>query len=224
MSLFRVFVMNTVEIALILIGIICVVISLVFETDKKTAEEEMSLTKDQVDEINKKVTQLIDEQLSDLDEKTEITIEKISNKKIMEFTEYTDTVLAQVNRNHEESMFLYDMLNEKTKVVRRTIDEYETAKADKLVHTENEKTEDSKKVEITEKQVENISKAETSKSKGAKRGRKPSKPKVALTSNNNERILVLHKEGKTNLEIAKILGLGIGEVKLVVDLFTSDGE
>ncbi len=37
--------------------------------------------------------------------------------------------------------------------------------------------------------------------------------------NSNERILKLHNEGKSNVAIAKELGLGIGEVKLVIDLF-----
>ena len=37
--------------------------------------------------------------------------------------------------------------------------------------------------------------------------------------NSNERILELHKAGKSNMAIAKELGLGIGEVKLVIDLF-----
>ena len=37
--------------------------------------------------------------------------------------------------------------------------------------------------------------------------------------NNNDRILRLHKEGYSNVEIAKELGLGVGEVKLVINLF-----
>lgn len=37
--------------------------------------------------------------------------------------------------------------------------------------------------------------------------------------NNNERILELHKMGKSNMAVAKELGLGVGEVKLVIDLF-----
>ena len=36
--------------------------------------------------------------------------------------------------------------------------------------------------------------------------------------NSNERILDLHKAGKSNMAIAKELGLGLGEVKLVIDL------
>ena len=37
--------------------------------------------------------------------------------------------------------------------------------------------------------------------------------------NSNEAILKLHKEGKSNMAIARELGLGVGEVKLVIDLF-----
>lgn len=37
--------------------------------------------------------------------------------------------------------------------------------------------------------------------------------------NSNEKILKLHEAGKSNMAIAKELGLGIGEVKLVIDLF-----
>ena len=39
------------------------------------------------------------------------------------------------------------------------------------------------------------------------------------SANNNKEILELYNQGKTNMEIAKQLGLGIGEVKLVIDLF-----
>ena len=37
--------------------------------------------------------------------------------------------------------------------------------------------------------------------------------------NNNDRILRMYREGRSNVEIAKELGLGVGEVKLVINLF-----
>ena len=37
--------------------------------------------------------------------------------------------------------------------------------------------------------------------------------------NNNDRILSLHKKGMSSVDIAKELGLGVGEVKLVINLF-----
>ncbi len=42
---------------------------------------------------------------------------------------------------------------------------------------------------------------------------------AAERGNSNERILEMHREGKSNMAIAKELGLGIGEVKIVIDLF-----
>ena len=44
-------------------------------------------------------------------------------------------------------------------------------------------------------------------------------PASDLRENNNDRILRLHKEGFSNVDIAKELGLGVGEVKLVINLF-----
>ena len=37
--------------------------------------------------------------------------------------------------------------------------------------------------------------------------------------NNNNKILELYKDGFTNIEIAKMLNLGMGEVRLVIDLY-----
>ena len=39
---------------------------------------------------------------------------------------------------------------------------------------------------------------------------------------NKDKILKLHEEGKSNMAIAKSLGLGIGEVKLIIDLFEAE--
>ena len=44
-------------------------------------------------------------------------------------------------------------------------------------------------------------------------------PSEDLKENNNDRILRLHREGVSNVDIAKELGLGVGEVKLVINLF-----
>ena len=37
--------------------------------------------------------------------------------------------------------------------------------------------------------------------------------------NNNEKILEMHRQGKSTVAIARELGLGVGEVKLVIDLY-----
>ena len=42
---------------------------------------------------------------------------------------------------------------------------------------------------------------------------------AVVVENNNDKILRLYKEGMSNVDIAKGLGLGVGEVKLVINLF-----
>ncbi len=278
--------MSALEICLIIVGIVCIIVSFVFvssgESDMPGNASQAELSAIQLEKLNEQVDEIIKEQMSVLEEKTEITVEKISNRKIMELSEYSDTVLAQINRNHEESMFLYDMLNEKTKVVKRTINEFEAAKAElakaesslrqsetasetdtglTLPDEKPKKTTRTRKTtvkkqggeavfdelassvedikdDIDEAKVLTASKAKTSGKKSTAvaesteetREKKTAKTtrttrtrsKAVTVSNNNDRILKLHGEGKSNLEIAKILGLGIGEVKLVVDLFKGD--
>lgn len=40
---------------------------------------------------------------------------------MLEMNEYSDTILQEINRNHNEVMFLYDMLNEKKKEINNTV-------------------------------------------------------------------------------------------------------
>ena len=40
--------------------------------------------------------------------------------------------------------------------------------------------------------------------------------------NHNQKILDMYREGKGAVEIAKELGLGVGEVKLVIGLFREE--
>ena len=39
------------------------------------------------------------------------------------------------------------------------------------------------------------------------------------SANSNDKILTLYRQGLSKVAIAKELGLGVGEVKLVIDLF-----
>ena len=43
--------------------------------------------------------------------------------------------------------------------------------------------------------------------------------KEPVVENNNDKILRMYKEGMSSVDIAKELGLGVGEVKLVINLF-----
>ena len=63
-----------------------------------------------------------------MSEKTEAALDKISNTKILEMNEYAESVLGEINRNHNETVFLYDMLNEKAKEIKTTVKDVNNAK------------------------------------------------------------------------------------------------
>lgn len=116
--------MTTVSVTLIIIGIICVVLSIVFNFDKDNKENQgvsSELTKEQQDKLRKQINDIIEAQLENVTEKTESSLDKISNTKILEMNEYAENVLGEINRNHNETVFLYDMLNEKAKEIKSTV-------------------------------------------------------------------------------------------------------
>lgn len=232
--------MSPLEICLIIIGIICIIVSFIFvpENDKNNAGSyNAELSKEQMENITKQVNDIIEEQLETLEEKTEISMDKISNKKIMELSEYSDTVLAQIGKNHEETMFLYDMLNGKTKEVKNVIRDLdkvssvmkETAVSGEMLTTVEAPKEEkpkttrrrtkAKDVVAEEGTVTVTSEALTEEQ--PKKTRKRTTKAKSTSTNNNDKILELYKEGMPVMDIAKTLGLGIGEVKLVIELFNN---
>ena len=78
------------------------------------------LIEEQVKNAAFKIEEKVDETISAAAEKTERYMERMSNEKVMAIQEYSDTVLGQINKNHEESVFLYDMLNNKYAQVKNT--------------------------------------------------------------------------------------------------------
>ena len=273
--------MTGLEIALLTIGLIVIVASFVFSSksdgDTMHNVKDVTFTDKQKEDIKKQITDILDEQIENVKEQTEISLDKLSNQKMLEMNEYSDTILQEINRNHNEVMFLYDMLNEKKKEINNTVRDMNVTKkeieksktvpkkqtvidsikdmsedtggfmASEELLREEQKDVDTRKKDILNQldavveavsddvsadleAVEKKPKKRTSTGRtAAKRMKETVKketlrednrdPKAFETGNNNEKILHLSKEGKSNVEIAKELGLGIGEVKLVIDLF-----
>lgn len=273
--------MTGLEIALLTIGLIVIVASFVFssKSDGDTIHnvKDVTFTDKQKEDIKKQIMDILDEQIENVKEHTEISLDKLSNQKMLEMNEYSDTILQEINRNHNEVMFLYDMLNEKKKEINNTVRDMNVTKkeieksktvpkkqtvidsikdmsedtggfmASEELLREEQKDVDTRKKDILNQldavveavsddvsadleAVEKKPKKRTSTGRtAAKRMKETVKketlrednrdPKAFETGNNNEKILQLSKEGKSNVEIAKELGLGIGEVKLVIDLF-----
>lgn len=273
--------MTGLEIALLTIGLIVIVASFVFSSksdgDTMHNVKDVTFTDKQKEDIKKQIMDILDEQIENVKEQTEFSLDKLSNQKMLEMNEYSDTILQEINRNHNEVMFLYDMLNEKKKEINNTVRDMNVTKkeieksktvpkkqtvidsikdmsedtggfmASEELLREEQKDVDTRKKDILNQldavveavsddvsadleAVEKKPKKRTSTGRtAAKRMKETVKketlrednrdPKAFETGNNNEKILQLSKEGKSNVEIAKELGLGIGEVKLVIDLF-----
>lgn len=316
------------EIILIVLGLIIFTCSFFLPAGKKDKTEGMAgidekeirkMVEKEVDEAKGRIRDIVDETITYAMEKSERSMDRITNEKMMAVNEYSDTVLEQINKNHKEVVFLYDMLNDKHENLKSTVSEAmktasevkqtvkdaeitaRSAEAVAKAAKETEAVKETTKVkdikaekeakavkaekevkavkEIkTEKETEAVKETTEEKAKGKTRAKtktgkekdrevleeaenvilpeteekefRPifaerielpkeeevigeaqeavtSRPEIAVSldssgrggRNSNERILELHKAGKSNMAIAKEMGLGIGEVKLVIDLF-----
>lgn len=238
--------MNAIEIFLIVAGIICVIVSVVMnfsdQSDKKEVTVSTDLTDEQKNKIKQQIDTIIDDQVNGLSEKTEAALDKISNTKILEMNEYAESVLGEINRNHNETVFLYDMLNEKAKEIKTTVkDANNTKRQVEKLHAEVKASDDvpadnntdavneSKKQEkdsmdtkdIAKERLTALNKKNNEKIKASEGKRKVNRQveKLDPDMSSNEKILKLNEMGVSVKEIAKQLNLGIGEVKLVIDLY-----
>lgn len=260
--------MGLTEIILIIIGAVILVTSFVFPAGKndKTGtpvpkiDEKLirDLIEKEIKEAKGQINDMVDETLTYSMEKTERTMERLTNEKIMAVSEYSEQVLEAINKNHQEVMFLYDMLNDKhenlvntvseaarkAQEIKQTVQDAEiTVKevSDSMVTESIEEEsaiqeapsggeilaqmmEETEFVPIAPKKVEIIHNhiPETNIDFSAEEKKVESvnvEGDEDKTYNNNEIILRLHKLGMSQTAIAKELGLGVGEVKLVIDLF-----
>ena len=270
--------MTGLEITLLIVGAAIAAVSFIFSSKAdgnsgETTARGGELTEKQKEDMKKQIMDILDEQMEEVKDRTEVSLDKLSNEKMLEMNEYSETILSEINRNHNEVMFLYDMLNEKKKEINITVRDMNIAKkeiekniavknepaaaiepedigfmaGEEIIKEEKASSSRARKNKILD-QLDAVADAVTDEVKAdeAAKEKKPRKktdtgktaasraratvkketvrednkdPKAFETGNNNEKILELNAKGKSNVEIAKELGLGIGEVKLVIDLF-----
>lgn len=267
------------EIFLIIIGVTAIIGSFIFEKtlekNDNTNENNSGVTEAMLEE---QVSKAVDHILDDRIEETEAKMDKLSNEKIMAVGDYSDNVLKEIDKNHDEVMFLYSMLNEKEKEVKNAVNDVENIKRSINVIADNEKADKADKSEtFANNQINNnikntrvsretisdvsdmkdelltlqgkkaeetmeinnvsikdnnnsnltISTAKDNRDKTEKNFNLNTDKKnkgVAIAhkdvkKNNNNKILELYSKGMSNIDIAKKLNLGIGEVRLVIDLY-----
>ena len=225
--------MSLLEIVLILVGIAIIIIScrLVDRNGKDNGKNTVisfSYEDNISEEDKKKLMEKMKERLDDISEETIIrtddTLSKVSNETIIAVNEFSDQILEKIKRNHEEVVFLYNMLNDKEKEMKAAIKEIDLSK--KKVQDIIESKSAIDRLQAANG-VKNAMQDQTAKSQPIQRQQKESQtnpeaevpsPNI-LNTNNNTQILALYSQGKSVMEISKFLGMGQGEVKLVIDLF-----
>lgn len=214
--------MTALEVILIIVGIIFLLVSFLVEEklSKKDidmitdlSEEQLKFIVDrQLKNAESRVEDSIDQMLEESHEVTKRAMEKETNEKIMAISEYSNTVLESMNKTHNEILFLYSMLNDKHT---------------ELTDLAAQLQEFSKQMKNTEDEVLNNLAEAARELEGDVRQPQPiDEREVVLAAvdkeesgNHNEYILGLHQNGVPDVEIAKQLGLGLGEVKLVIGLY-----
>lgn len=229
--------MVAVEIVLILIGVVFLIGSF-FVTEKLTQKDLEHITlmseadlkhiaEKQVKSIQSQVEDSVEDIIEESLEMTKRGLEKETNNKIMAVSEYSDTVMESMNKTHNEIMFLYSMLNDKhtetadlvgdlqkyAKQIREFDMEAAISKLDFANSSVSNVEKASDNAMITNNNSNNIE--ETALNEAVVDGIED----VGKIQNKNEQILLLYKEGMNEVEIAKKLDCGLGEVRLVLGLY-----
>lgn len=128
--------MTPLGIGLLAVGIIVIIASF-FVPDKEDRDDKKDIEKKQeqirklmereLDGMKLRVNEATNETVEVGMEKSERALEKITNEKIMAVSEYATTVIEEIDRNHKEVMFLYDMLTDKQTDVKNTVRHAEAA-------------------------------------------------------------------------------------------------
>lgn len=211
-------IMSGAVILLIILGLILIFGSFLFVEKAKEDENDSvikipeKLTDEQKEKINKLINDYMDEHIDDKLSDVEAKFSEIVNQKTLALGDYAVSVNEEIERNHSEALFLYSMLSDKQKEIMTTasmVDSYKKEINDFINENKaikKDKREEKLAIELEEMKQEEINIEET-------------EEEVKSLDANKDIILEMHKSGLSILEIAKNLGLGVGEVKLIVDLY-----
>lgn len=236
--------MSTLEICLLVVGIVLMIASF-FITEKLSNSElkklsdlstnemqkilERSLNDAQV-KVDNMVDQVIDHSIEKSMEIVERALDKETNEKMRVLTEYSDTVLESINKTHNEVMFLYSMLNDK----HSELTKYAGNLAQLAIHLEELEQNVEKTLAESDEIIQKAQEARQERQVSATPAESVAEEVVLEPEeaepetqeeeqvNHNQLILEKYKDGKSAIEIARELGLGVGEVRLVIGLFREE--
>lgn len=237
--------MEPITIIMILLGIALLVGSCFLPKGDKseTSYDELinrlakrELTKEETERIRQAVDQIVSEKTEEVIIKTDDYLSQVANEKIMAVDEFSKQILERMDKNNSDIMFLYNMVSDTKEELKSEISKAERVK-EALNHAVEEKegTVPEKRPATKIQPVAAASKPAPKKTVAKKETAEPKTTDdiaallaATVTMEQNassdsdlpkEKILALYKEGKTVRDISRELGMGQGEVKLVIDLY-----
>ena len=231
---------------LLLIGVVFMIGSF-FVTEKlspselnqiaELSEEELKRISDRgLKNAETRIEDAIDEQVDQSSEKVDRSLEKVTNDKIMAISEYSDTVIESMNKTHNEIMFLYSMLNDKHTELTGMAADLQRLAAD--VRSLEEKAPltapqaaPERAATVSAASAVTLVPVEKADTTGRETAAAPAEQKEEMPETEGTKqeglhaeILKLKKLGMTEVQIAKKLGIGIGEVRLVNGLYRGESD
>ena len=193
--------MTILEILMLIAGFACLCISF-FVSNKKQGDEtdpgdkgSLVWTEKEEELIANRVKELLDQQQDTALEQAKEQMSHLCNDKIMAIDEFSEQILEKIEKNHQEVVFMYNMLNEKEKDVSQIVQ---------------------KKILVSKET--SASKNNTKESQPAEK-KSSAIPVLAGTEDNlNATICKMYDEGMSVLDISRKLNIGQGEAKLILAL------
>ena len=231
---------------LLLIGVVFMIGSF-FVTEKLSPSELNQIAELSEEELKRiidrglknaetRIEDAIDEQVDQSSEKVDRSLEKVTNDKIMAISEYSDTVIESMNKTHNEIMFLYSMLNDKHTELTGMAADLQRLVAD--VRSLEEKAPltapqaaPERAAAVSAASAVTLVPVEKADTTGRETAAAPAEQKEEMPETEETKqeglhaeILKLKKLGMTEVQIAKKLGIGIGEVRLVNGLYRGESD
>ena len=231
---------------LLLIGVVFMIGSF-FVTEKLSPSELNQIAELSEEELKRiidrglknaetRIEDAIDEQVDQSSEKVDRSLEKVTNDKIMTISEYSDTVIESMNKTHNEIMFLYSMLNDKHTELTGMAADLQRLAAD--VRSLEEKAPltapqaaPERAATVSAASAVTLVPVEKADTTGRETAAAPAEQKEEMPETEETKqeglhaeILKLKKLGMTEVQIAKKLGIGIGEVRLVNGLYRGESD
>lgn len=231
--------MTGVEIVLIIVGVVFLLVSFLIqeklspkdmEEITKLSEKELKIIVErQLKNSGDKIESVIERVLEEEQEEVKRATEKETNEKIMAIDEFSNTIMDSMNKTHNEILFLYNMLNDKhaeltdmTAKINQFSEQIRNTESEVLANLSRAVKEVEKEAALPQQKKEPVISPQAEAAVEVPQEPDVPQEKKEDTNNHNGRILAMHQQGMSDVEIARALGLGLGEVRLVIGLFRGE--